>query len=108
MGGVTYAGVNVRRLWAPWHQPYILCLFYYVYLCLCSTGPPSCLCVSTSVYVGQSLISGAGEGLFAKTDTDADTVMAFYNGVRITHTEVCSCLFACVNDYMSCVKLDTE
>ncbi|KAI4879319.1 hypothetical protein NFI96_022624 [Prochilodus magdalenae] len=43
---------------------------------------------SQRVYVGQSLISGAGEGLFAKTDTDADTVMAFYNGVRITHTEV--------------------
>lgn len=45
-----------------------------------------------SVYVGQSLISGAGEGLFAKTEAEANTVMAFYNGVRITHTEVC--LFA--------------
>lgn len=42
-----------------------------------------------SVYVGQSLISGAGEGLFAKTEAEANTVMAFYNGVRITHTEVC-------------------
>lgn len=41
------------------------------------------------MYVGHSLISGAGEGLFAKTGADANTVMAFYNGVRITHTEVC-------------------
>ncbi len=44
------------------------------------------------MYVGQSLISGAGEGLFAKTEAEVNTVMAFYNGVRITHTEVC--LFA--------------
>ncbi|XP_060783257.1 histone-lysine N-methyltransferase SETD7 isoform X1 [Neoarius graeffei] len=43
---------------------------------------------SQRVCVGQSLISGAGEGLFAKIDADADTIMAFYNGVRITHTEV--------------------
>ncbi|XP_035388330.1 histone-lysine N-methyltransferase SETD7 isoform X4 [Electrophorus electricus] len=43
---------------------------------------------SQRVYVGQSLISGAGEGLFAKTEADANTVMAFYNGVRITHSEV--------------------
>ncbi|TSO15265.1 Histone-lysine N-methyltransferase SETD7 [Bagarius yarrelli] len=43
---------------------------------------------SQRVYVGQSLISGAGEGLFTKINADADTVMAFYNGVRITHTEV--------------------
>ncbi|KAM8908413.1 histone-lysine N-methyltransferase SETD7 isoform 2-T2 [Spinachia spinachia] len=40
------------------------------------------------VFVADSLIKGAGEGLFAKTDTDTDTVMAFYNGVRITHSEV--------------------
>lgn len=43
---------------------------------------------SQRVYVGQSLISGAGEGLFAQTEAEANTVMAFYNGVRITHTEV--------------------
>ncbi|XP_012689857.2 histone-lysine N-methyltransferase SETD7 isoform X1 [Clupea harengus] len=43
---------------------------------------------SQHVFVGQSLISGAGEGLFAKTDADPDSVMAFYNGVRITHSEV--------------------
>lgn len=42
-----------------------------------------------SVYVGLSLISGAGDGLFAKTEAEANTVMAFYNGVRITHSEVC-------------------
>jgi len=42
-----------------------------------------------SVYAGLSLISGAGEGLFAKTKAEANTVMAFYNGVRITHSEVC-------------------
>ncbi|XP_061108623.1 histone-lysine N-methyltransferase SETD7 isoform X3 [Conger conger] len=40
------------------------------------------------VYVADSLISGAGEGLFAKTDAEPNTVMAFYNGVRITHSEV--------------------
>lgn len=34
------------------------------------------------------MIKGAGQGLFAKTDAEADTVMAFYNGVRITHSEV--------------------
>ncbi|KAJ8262391.1 hypothetical protein GJAV_G00165910 [Gymnothorax javanicus] len=40
------------------------------------------------VYVADSLIPGAGEGLFAKTEVEPNTVMAFYNGVRITHTEV--------------------
>ncbi|XP_031733867.1 histone-lysine N-methyltransferase SETD7 isoform X1 [Anarrhichthys ocellatus] len=40
------------------------------------------------VFVADSMIKGAGEGLFAKTDADTDTVMAFYNGVRITHSEV--------------------
>ncbi|KAK7137810.1 hypothetical protein R3I94_013452 [Phoxinus phoxinus] len=43
---------------------------------------------SQRVYVGLSLISGAGEGLFAKTEAEDNTVMAFYNGVRITHSEV--------------------
>lgn len=38
--------------------------------------------------MAQSLISGAGEGLFAKTEAKANTVMSFYNGVRITHSEV--------------------
>ncbi|XP_047658038.1 histone-lysine N-methyltransferase SETD7 isoform X2 [Tachysurus fulvidraco] len=52
---------------------------------------------SQRVYVGQSLMSGAGEGLFAKIDTDANTIMAFYNGVRITHSEVCSCEILCPN-----------
>lgn len=56
---------------------------------------PIPVCVYDSVYVGQSLISGAGEGLFAKIDADADTIMAFYNGVRITHSEVCSCVIVC-------------
>jgi hypothetical protein len=40
------------------------------------------------VYVTQSLISSAGEGLFAKVAVGPNTVMAFYNGVRITHQEV--------------------
>lgn len=44
------------------------------------------LCVR--VFVADSLIKGAGQGLFAKTDTEKDTVVAFYNGVRITHSEV--------------------
>lgn len=46
------------------------------------------LLLSLRVYVADSLISEAGEGLFAKADTEPNTVMAFYNGVRITHTEV--------------------
>lgn len=46
------------------------------------------LFLSLRVFVADSLIKGAGQGLFAKTDVETDTVMAFYNGVRITHTEV--------------------
>ncbi|MBN3298336.1 SETD7 methyltransferase, partial [Amia calva] len=40
------------------------------------------------VYVADSRIKGAGEGLFAKIEAEPNTVMAFYNGVRITHQEV--------------------
>ncbi|KAG8453918.1 hypothetical protein GDO86_000515 [Hymenochirus boettgeri] len=40
------------------------------------------------VYVAESLISNAGEGLYAKIASPAHTVMSFYNGVRITHQEV--------------------
>ncbi|CAL9697308.1 unnamed protein product [Knipowitschia caucasica] len=40
------------------------------------------------VYVADSLIPGAGQGLFSKTQAEANTVMSFYNGVRITHSEV--------------------
>ncbi|CAH2301028.1 histone-lysine N-methyltransferase SETD7 [Pelobates cultripes] len=43
---------------------------------------------SVRVYVAVSLISNAGEGLYAKTAAEAHTVMSFYNGVRITHQEV--------------------
>ncbi|KAM3612496.1 uncharacterized protein V6R79_009175 [Siganus canaliculatus] len=43
---------------------------------------------SQLVYVADSTIRGAGQGLFTKTAAEADTVVAFYNGVRITHTEV--------------------
>ncbi|XP_054453978.1 histone-lysine N-methyltransferase SETD7 isoform X1 [Anoplopoma fimbria] len=43
---------------------------------------------SQRVFVADSMIKAAGEGLFSKSDADADTVMAFYNGVRITHSEV--------------------
>ncbi|CAK6980284.1 histone-lysine N-methyltransferase SETD7 isoform X2 [Scomber scombrus] len=35
------------------------------------------------VFVADSVIKGAGQGLFAKTDAEADTVMAFYK--RSTH-----------------------
>lgn len=56
-------------------------------------------CISTSallpdpyesdrVYVAESLISNAGEGLFSKVAVGPNTVMSFYNGVRITHQEV--------------------
>lgn len=40
------------------------------------------------VYVAESLISSAGEGLFSKAATEPNVVMSFYNGVRITHQEV--------------------
>ncbi|XP_022057095.2 histone-lysine N-methyltransferase SETD7 isoform X1 [Acanthochromis polyacanthus] len=40
------------------------------------------------VFVADSMIRGAGQGLFAKMDAEADAVMSFYNGVRITHSEV--------------------
>ncbi|KAM9795431.1 histone-lysine N-methyltransferase SETD7 [Neosynchiropus ocellatus] len=43
---------------------------------------------STRAFVAESLIKGAGQGLFAKTDAERDTVVAFYNGIRITHSEV--------------------
>ncbi|XP_069832947.1 histone-lysine N-methyltransferase SETD7 isoform X2 [Dendropsophus ebraccatus] len=41
------------------------------------------------VYVATSMISNAGEGLYAKISVGPRTVMSFYNGVRITHQEVC-------------------
>ena len=34
------------------------------------------------VYVDDSLIPDAGEGLYAKVDIEADTVISFYNGTR--------------------------
>lgn len=48
----------------------------------------SLYCFCARVFVADSVINGAGQGLFAKTDAEAGTVMAFYNGVRITHSEV--------------------
>ncbi|XP_074530164.1 histone-lysine N-methyltransferase SETD7 isoform X2 [Halichoeres trimaculatus] len=36
---------------------------------------------SKMVFVANSMIRGAGQGLFAKMDAEANTVMAFYNGV---------------------------
>lgn len=43
---------------------------------------------SQRVFVADSVIRGAGQGLFAKTQAEAGTVMAFYNGMRITHSQV--------------------
>lgn len=43
---------------------------------------------SERVYVAESLISSAGQGLFAKVAVGPSTIMSFYNGVRITHQEV--------------------
>ena len=40
------------------------------------------------VYVAQSLIPGANEGLFAKKELPADFVCTFYNGIRVPHNEV--------------------
>lgn len=59
--------------------------FFFEYFIL----SPLSLCVCVRVFVADSTIKGAGQGLFAKTDAEANTVMAFYNGVRITHLEVC-------------------
>ncbi len=39
------------------------------------------------VFVDESLIPMAGEGLFAKADLEAATVIAFYNGIRLTSKE---------------------
>ncbi|KAG9480122.1 hypothetical protein GDO78_011894 [Eleutherodactylus coqui] len=55
-------------------------------------------CISTSpllpdpyelerVYVAESMISNAGEGLYSNINVGPQTVMTFYNGVRITHQE---------------------
>nr|Q7Z0G7.1 RecName: Full=Histone-lysine N-methyltransferase SETD7; AltName: Full=SET domain-containing protein 7 [Halocynthia roretzi]AAM96825.1 lysine methyltransferase [Halocynthia roretzi] len=43
---------------------------------------------SELVYAAPSKIPNAGEGLYAKCDVDQDTVMAFYNGVRLKQDEV--------------------
>lgn len=43
---------------------------------------------SERVYVAVSMISNAGEGLYAKISVGPHTVMSFYNGVRITHQQV--------------------
>uniref|UniRef100_A0A8C5P8F4 Histone-lysine N-methyltransferase SETD7 n=1 Tax=Leptobrachium leishanense TaxID=445787 RepID=A0A8C5P8F4_9ANUR len=48
------------------------------------------------VYVADSLISNAGEGLYALTAAETHTVMSFYNGVRITHQEVNALIAASV------------
>ena len=40
------------------------------------------------VFVSQSTISGADEGLFAKVDCCEGEVVSFYNGIRLTHSEV--------------------
>ena len=34
------------------------------------------------IEVRQSLVDGAGEGIFLKQEVEANTVVAFYNGVR--------------------------
>ena len=39
-------------------------------------------------FVAMSTTAGAGQGLFAKQDTAENVVVAFYNGVRISHALV--------------------
>ena len=34
------------------------------------------------IEVRQSLVAGAGEGIFLRQEVEANTVVAFYNGVR--------------------------
>uniref|UniRef100_G3VCI9 Histone-lysine N-methyltransferase SETD7 n=1 Tax=Sarcophilus harrisii TaxID=9305 RepID=G3VCI9_SARHA len=43
---------------------------------------------SERVYVAESHIPNAGEGLFSKVAVGPNTVISFYNGIRITHQEV--------------------
>ena len=43
---------------------------------------------SRHVYVRQSRIKGAAEGLFAKTDLSEGQVCCFYNGVRLRSDEI--------------------
>uniref|UniRef100_F6YBN1 SET domain containing 7, histone lysine methyltransferase n=2 Tax=Monodelphis domestica TaxID=13616 RepID=F6YBN1_MONDO len=43
---------------------------------------------SERVYVADSHIPSAGEGLFSKVAVGPNTVISFYNGIRITHQEV--------------------
>ena len=40
------------------------------------------------VYVSESQIPGADDGLFAKVDCCVGEVVSFYNGIRLTHEEV--------------------
>lgn len=40
------------------------------------------------VYVAPSLITDAGEGLFARIDLSEGEIASFYNGIRISHQEV--------------------
>lgn len=40
------------------------------------------------VYVAQSGIPGAGEGLFTRKELPSNSVISFYNGVRLSHEEV--------------------
>ena len=37
---------------------------------------------ASMVEIGRSLVAGAGEGIFLKQEVEADTVVAFYNGIR--------------------------
>ena len=43
---------------------------------------------SLTVYVAPSRIPGAGEGLFARRNVQAGEILAYYNGIRLTHEEV--------------------
>ena len=40
------------------------------------------------VFVKESDINGAGEGLFSLINEEEDCVMSFYNVIRISHEEV--------------------
>uniref|UniRef100_A0A3Q4MFZ7 Uncharacterized protein n=1 Tax=Neolamprologus brichardi TaxID=32507 RepID=A0A3Q4MFZ7_NEOBR len=54
------------------------------------------------VFVADSTIRGAGQGLFAKTDAEANTVMAFYNGVHFC-AMMTSFSFHCLNPHCMCL-----
>lgn len=56
---------------------------------------------ATVVYVKEASITGAGQGLFARTPISAGTVCSFYAGVRLSHTVVDRRPWSCNSNTLS-------